>query len=687
MATAASAGRGMKSLSFRKILFLLMLLPMVAAAALASWLTRSAFVSYGDMRAAASYVRLGLAGGNLAQALPAEALAPASKQSEARARLDASLEQLWRAYGAIENPDPQISAIVEQIKRRSGSIAGYRKRFDAGRGNLPLAMGVYQPIAAEGFKLVDRSAALPDDAAAARAITGYHAALQVRDGGLIEMIVGGEAMRNPGALAMGESLKLSPDSLAKLLHGVELQEDYLAGFRNYVDPAIVSRYDAFLAGPTGQEIEELRSLAVGNSGYAKPDGSDRRWAETTQSRAELTRQLVEETAAQIGAMTESNLAAARNRVILLASFTIAIVVGALGFCAWAIAALTGLFDELAATLRSLAEDRLDLDVPHTGRPDVVGTIAKATASFKLRLLERRDLEAQARARDEAGAAERHKLVREMADGFESRVSGLVENLSSAAKRMEAATHSMAEAADDAMGKAAIVLSGSVETSESVRDVQGATEGLAEAAEEIGRRADASAQKVERAVQQSRHSDAVVERLSSRIAKVEEVVSLINRIAGQTNLLALNATIEAARAGEAGKGFAVVANEVKSLANQTARATEEISASIAEITAAMREAVASTASSAGAIHELNEIALAIAAAATEQMTSTQTIVSSLHSATNGAREVKENIGVVSDVVSHVSSAAHSNMESAASLVRSASSFKEELQAFLATVRAA
>ena len=224
---------------------------MAAAAGLASWLTHGAVLSYADMQSAASYVRLGLAGGNLAQALPAEAFAPAAGQGEARARLDAAFEQVWRAFAAIKNPDPQIAEIVDQIKRRGASVAGYRRRFDAGGGKLPLAMGVYQPIAAEGFKLVDRSAALPDNVAAARAIAGYHAALQIRDGGLIEMIVGAEAMRNPAGVAMGESLRLAPEALAKLLHGVELQEGFLASFRNYVDPAIVARYDTFLSGRAG----------------------------------------------------------------------------------------------------------------------------------------------------------------------------------------------------------------------------------------------------------------------------------------------------------------------------------------------------------------------------------------------------------------------------------------------------
>jgi methyl-accepting chemotaxis protein len=258
---------------------------------------------------------------------------------------------------------------------------------------------------------------------------------------------------------------------------------------------------------------------------------------------------------------------------------------------------------------------------------------------------------------------------------------------SAATEMEATARSMAATAEETNARAGIVASCAEETASNVNTVARATEELAGSAGEIGSLMTTSSMMVSRAVDTTRQTNSTVARLAEGAQKIGDIVQLITKIAAQTNLLALNATIEAARAGAAGKGFAVVATEVKSLATQTAAATQQIEGQIAEICAATDEAVRAIRSIAGTIDEVSTTASNITAAAHQQQVAASEIARNVSEASRGTQEVTANIEDVRQAAAHTGAAATQVLGSATELANNAQTLSRELADFLSTVRAA
>ena len=264
-----------------------------------------------------------------------------------------------------------------------------------------------------------------------------------------------------------------------------------------------------------------------------------------------------------------------------------------GSIAWLIGrSITKPLDQLGTRMQELADGKLDGEIPGLGRGDEVGAMAKTVQIFKdnavrIRGLEQAEAETQARA-----AAERRAAMENIASDFERSVTGIVRSVSTAAAGMQTTAQSMTATASDASARAATVGAASQNASNNVGTVAAAAEELSSSVAEISRQVARSSEIASKAVADAERTNATVQALSTGAEKIGEVVKLIHSIAAQTNLLALNATIEAARAGESGRGFAVVASEVKALANQTAKATEEISAQVAAMQASTSEAVAS-----------------------------------------------------------------------------------------------
>jgi methyl-accepting chemotaxis protein len=344
-------------------------------------------------------------------------------------------------------------------------------------------------------------------------------------------------------------------------------------------------------------------------------------------------------------------------------------------------------ERIKLSILELAEGNTETDIFGAERKDEIGEISGALVVFKNNMIETERLRlAQAdseRVAAEARKAELHRL----GDEFQRAVGSIVETVSAASTQLEAAAGSLTGTAKATHELSGVAAAASEQTSGNVQGVAAAAEQLAATVTEISRQVQESTSIADAAVvQASRTNDSVAE-LSLSAERIGNVVGLINTIAGQTNLLALNATIEAARAGEAGKGFAVVAQEVKALASQTEKATSEIGTQIAGMQVATQDAVSAIREITGTIKRISEIASAIAAAVEQQGATTTEISRNVAEAARGTAEVASSVSEVSKGASDTGSASSQVLSSAKSLSSDSRQLKQEVEKFVATVRAA
>jgi methyl-accepting chemotaxis protein len=336
----------------------------------------------------------------------------------------------------------------------------------------------------------------------------------------------------------------------------------------------------------------------------------------------------------------------------------------------------------------MAAGDLDVVIPGAKRGDEIGDIAKTVTVIRANAEQKARDESDARIElDTAAAAGRKREMVQLADDFEQAVGNIVETVSAASTQLEASAGSLTATAARSQELTVAVAVASEEASNNVQSVASATEQMASSVNEISRQVQESATIASAAVAQASHTNARVAALAQAASRIGDVVELINTIAGQTNLLALNATIEAARAGDAGRGFAVVASEVKALAEQTARATGDISQQITSIQAATQESVGAIKEIGATIGRMSEIASTIASAVEEQGAATQEISRNVQQAAHGTKQVSDNITDVQRGASETGSASSHVLSAAQSLSLDSSRLKAEVGKFLDSVRAA
>ncbi|MEE7442243.1 methyl-accepting chemotaxis protein [Methylobacterium oryzae] len=340
---------------------------------------------------------------------------------------------------------------------------------------------------------------------------------------------------------------------------------------------------------------------------------------------------------------------------------------------------------MTAAMTRLARGEAGTEVPFRHRRDEIGAMAAAVQVFKDNLIRTRQLEAEAEAARQDAERQRGLAMRQVADRFADAVGGIVAQVSTAAASLQATARGMTETAAENAGQSTTVAAAAEEAASN--GGAAAAEELGASVQEIGRQVDGSAGRARAAVAEADRTGALVRDLSEAVSRIGDVVGLISTIAGQTNLLALNATIEAARAGAAGHGFAVVATEVKALAEQTARATEEIAGQIGRVQASTGQAVAAIGTITARIRDIDGVATTIAAAVEQQGAATHEIVRNVGQAAAGTGEVTRSIVSVAGAVEKTGQAAGQVLAEASRLSEQSEHLNGEVARFLDRVRAA
>ena len=342
---------------------------------------------------------------------------------------------------------------------------------------------------------------------------------------------------------------------------------------------------------------------------------------------------------------------------------------------------------MTSAMERLANRDRTVEIVGLGQSDEIGAMARAVQVFKDNALAMEKMEAERQAMAERAEAEKVLERNRLADQFEASVAGVVETMSAAAAGLKDTARRMSAAAEETSRQSLSVATAAKQSNASVQTVATAAEELSSSISEIARQVANATQISDQSAANGRRTDETVRTLSTAVQRIGEVVKLIDDIAAQTNLLALNATIEAARAGEAGKGFVVVASEVKVLANQTAKATEDIRSQIGAIRTQTDLAVEAIRQICANVVEVHGISSAIAAAVQQQGAATQEIARSVNQAADGSNQVTESIGTVTASAAETGEAASGMLNSASDLARQADMLRAEMDRFLAGVRAA
>ncbi len=382
----------------------------------------------------------------------------------------------------------------------------------------------------------------------------------------------------------------------------------------------------------------------------------------------------------------ANGAVVAGRVLMIAIAIIGLLVAAAVGWFYVNNMLLARLSAMARTMRALADGDSDVNLGFTPGKDEIGDMARSVDVFRANAKERERLEAETEA-ERRMKEKRSAAIESLIQAFEQASSDAIGQVGEAANRMETAARAMSSTAAATTGKSAAVAQASEGASQNVQTVAAAAEEMVSSIGEISQQIARSTEIAGSAVDQVEQTNGDVQRLDDAAKSIDNIVSLINDIAEQTNLLALNATIEAARAGEAGKGFAVVASEVKALASQTGAATQNISEHISGIQSATAKAVEAMSMIGGTIHEMSEIATAIAAAMEEQRAAAGEITRSAQEAADGTRDVFSNIQEVDQATSETGESAGQVLEASLAVSRQSDELKAAVEQFLTEVRAA
>jgi len=676
----------MRGIAFSRLLHLVVLVPLAAMAIFSGKLTYDSWGRYRGLSDASSVLRVGVASARFVGiAIPGEGTvnrdvlagtADRSQLAPVRRVMGEYYAALREAAAGLTVKAPKLEQELEGLDGHMRQIIAMRAKLDANElKTVNDSTAVISPTAMAGVELVGTAAAAVDDAALSRRIFSLYATIQFVQTALVQRGAGETSLRGS---------KLPQDAYFFLARGYSMNNTFNKLFHDYAPAQVVAEYDAFDAA-NGRDLDELRKLALANTGQPAPAAQLQRWIELSRQITVLDGKILASTADIVSAEGDAMVQEARRDVLFYIAITLAVLVAVMVLVRKVLGVLRELLGELAGTMDKMRDGDYAVAIPHVDRADEIGVMARATDGFRENFVRVQARETE-RKNSEA-AAERTSLMAKLAGEFEAAIGKIVGAVSAASGELTGTAKTLTTTAESTQQLSTTVVSASEQASSNVQSVASATEEMASSIGEIGRQVQESSQIATQAVGQAAKTDDRITKLAQAASRIGDVTQLITSIAEQTNLLALNATIEAARAGEAGKGFAVVAQEVKQLASQTAKATSEISGQIAEMQAATHESVGAIKEIGATIARISEIATTIASAVEEQGAAMQEITRNVQQAAAGTSQVAGNISDVSAGAAKTGAASTQVLSAAQSLADQSGRLKAEVDRFLATVRAA
>jgi methyl-accepting chemotaxis protein len=681
----------MGKLGLNRLLQIMLVPPLLALTAFGGLLILDTLRGYREIDRLSALEQFVSAAGRLAiTALNQESIATQSyvasgseaeraEMSAARRRSDEAIRLFRETAASAELLDPKAIELVGEIGQHLGGLKGFRARADARTLQRRESGDLLQPITAALGDLFHRIAVLLNHHQLRELLLGLHAIMQMNDGQRTE---GG---RTELALRDGP---LDQGTFQNLLLGLSKQAIFGKEFDDFGPAGVRDRLREFAAGPDSRAIESLRPviLAINNGGKVS-EADAKRWRDAMAARNRVWSGAVAATLEELTTTTEVLRESARWRLVLYVATCVFAVILVMAMSRWVLRKIRGLLGELTQVMEQLASGQLSAAVPSRNRSDEIGVMAQTVEIFKQNALAMRRLEKERARQEERAAAEKQAALHQLADTFEAEVLSVVRTIVAAASQLQQNAGWMNTAAGETDRQSKLVAAAAEQAIGNARSVANAAQDLSLSIDGIGQQASVATRITADAVSQACATTEMMQSLVTGAERIGKVIELIGAIASKTNILALNATIEAARAGESGKGFAAVAAEVKNLALQTAKATEEITSQINAIQGGTNEVVAAIQTISGTIREINTISATIASAVEQQNATTADIAHNADQAAQGSRDVSVNIGSVSQAAADAGRASNDILQAAVSLTMQGEALRMAADAFIARVRAA
>jgi methyl-accepting chemotaxis protein len=596
-----------------------------------------------------------------------------ARTDERRRTLEAERRSLATAGTA-----PLLVERIVQAQRAIGEIEARRAAIAGLSVPAPESFALYTRAITLLLAGADELAASADDATAVRMISASVALMHAKERAGQERATGAQGF------AAGRFDQPAYERLLGL--GAE-QEAFLRIFRGQASGDRIASLDR---GPEGKPLEEVRTLRrIAYDGGLAGDlkgVTGPQWFRTTTQRIDAMHVVERELLADLDHHAASGTAAATTAIVGLGTLA-AFLVGA-GVLGLVLAMRVGRdIGRVARVTGRLADGDLSVELPAERRSDEIGQLTAALRIFRDRLAEAARTDALLTGERERAEAARRADLERIVGELRDVTDGVVERLGSATRGVEADAGSLSAAAEQSRGKVAVMAAATRSASANVQAVASSAEQLSAAIRSIGEQVTASTALAASAEGKAGSATRTIGELDRQASAIGSIVGLISSIAAQTNLLALNATIEAARAGDAGKGFAVVAGEVKNLASQTARATEDISSQVAQMQRHTTDTVGVIGEIADAIRQMSALVNAITAAVEQQGAATQEIARSVQEAASGTEEIARTIDAVEHATSETSAASLSLVTASRTLSADRSALAAEIARFAQSVRSA